>query len=235
MFLVQGQPRVPVKGTWPPQERGVFRYYRALRQLIRAHRLAYQAMKEILPDSMIGIAKHNVWFEAANDALWNRVLKYIADTLWNHWFLKQIADTQDFIGLNHYNHHRIDGWYGKNRNQVQTDFGWEYYPESLYHALVELKPYNKPIYVTENGIADALDELRQKFIPAALKAMERAITDGTDVRGYFYWSLLDNFEWDKGYWLRFGLVAVDRGTQVRTVRPSAQIYASLIADARTQT
>jgi beta-glucosidase len=184
---------------------------------------------------MIGIAKHNVWFEAANDALWNRVLKYIADTLWNHWFLKQIADTQDFIGLNHYNHHRIDGWYGKNRNQVQTDFGWEYYPESLYHALVELKPYNKPIYVTENGIADALDELRQKFIPAALKAMERAITDGTDVRGYFYWSLLDNFEWDKGYWLRFGLVAVDRGTQVRTVRPSAQIYASLIADARTQT
>ena len=155
-------------------------------------------------------------------------MKKIADSVWNHWLLRKIAGTQDFIGLNHYNHHRIYGWFNQNENRIQTDFGWEYYPESLYHALVELKPYGKPIYVTENGIADASDDLRQKFIPAALSAMERAIDDGADVRGYFYWSLLDNFEWDKGYWLRFGLVAVDRTTQARTVRPSARIYTDLI-------
>jgi len=217
-----------LKGAWPPQRRGLLNFLRAIRQLIRAHRLAYQAIKHALPDSQVGIAKHNIWFEAARGIWWNRFLKKIADIGWNQLLLRQIADAQDFIGLNHYNHHRIDGWFNRNENELQTDFGWEYYPESLYHALIELKPYGKPIYVTESGIADASDVLRQKFIPAAISAMERAILDGTDVRGYFYWSLLDNFEWDKGYWLRFGLVAVDRATQARTVRPSAQLYASLI-------
>jgi beta-glucosidase len=69
--------------------------------------------------------------------------------------------------------------------------------------------------------------LRQEFIPKALEAMHRAIADGADVRGYMYWSLLDNFEWDKGYWLRFGLVAVDYTTQTRTIRPSALAYAEV--------
>ncbi|MFZ1626827.1 MAG: family 1 glycosylhydrolase [Candidatus Moraniibacteriota bacterium] len=219
-------------GARPPEKHGVINYFSASRQLVRAHRLAYQAIKHMFPEVMVGIAKHNIWFEAARSSFMNRFLKQLADTWWNHWFLKKITDTQDFIGLNHYNHHRINGWFNQNKNEVQTDFGWEYYPESLYHALIELKPYSKPIYVTENGIADASDELRKKFIPAALSAMERAITDGTDVRGYFYWSLLDNFEWDKGYWLRFGLVHVDRITQTRTIRESAQLYAALIAKYR---
>lgn len=222
-----------LRGLWPPQKQGLWNNYRALSALVRAHRLAYHAIKTTLPTAAVGIAKHNVWFEAAGGKLVNRILKKIADALWNHRLLKQIADTQDFIGLNHYNHHRIDGWFNKNENKIQTDFGWEYYPESLYHTLIELKPYGKPIYVTENGIADATDALRQKFIPAALSAMERAIADGANVRGYFYWSLLDNFEWDKGYWLKFGLVAVDRDTQVRTVRESARQYAALIQKYRT--
>ncbi len=217
-----------LKGAWPPQRRGLLNFLRAIRQLIRAHRFAYHVIKQHTPVAQVGIAKHNVWFEAVGGTMWNRFLKMIADATWNHWFLRKIASTQDFIGLNHYNHHRIDGWFGRNENKLQTDFGWEYYPESLYHALTELKSYDKPIYVTENGIADANDELRQQFIPAALTAMGRAIADGTDVRGYLYWSLLDNFEWDKGYWLKFGLIAIDRATQQRTIRPSARIYADLI-------
>ncbi|MGB3072678.1 MAG: glycoside hydrolase family 1 protein [Candidatus Moraniibacteriota bacterium] len=223
-----------LKGAWPPQRRNPILYFAVLRNLIRAHRLAYRTIKNHFPHAEVGIAKHNIWFEAAGSTMWNRLLKKVADQLWNHWFLNKIDAEQDFIGLNHYNHHRIDGWFDQNENKIQTDFGWEYYPESLYHALVELKSYGKPIYVTENGIADASDELRQKFIPAALTAMERAIHDGVDVRGYFYWSLLDNFEWDKGYWLKFGLVAVDRKTQQRTVRPSARVYADLIAKYNTE-
>lgn len=217
------------KGAWPPQKKSFFLYQKALGQLVKAHLQTYAVIKSFSPQAQVGIAKHNVWFEAARNTWWNRLLKTIADRLWNHWFLRKIAHAQDFIGLNHYNHHRIDGWFNRNENKIQTDFGWEYYPESLYHALVELKAYGKPIYVTENGIADASDELRERFIPAALGAMEHAIADGTDVRGYFYWSLLDNFEWDKGYWLRFGLVAVDRTTQQRTIRDSARQYASLVA------
>jgi beta-glucosidase len=223
-----------LKGAWPPQLRNPILYFAALRNLIHAHQLAYRTIKNHFPHAEVGIAKHNVWFEAARGTMWNRLLKKVADQLWNHWFLNKIDQSQDFIGLNHYNHHRIDGWFDQNENNIQTDFGWEYYPESLYHALVELKSYGKPIYVTENGIADANDELRQKFIPAALTAMERAIAEGVDVRGYFYWSLLDNFEWDKGYWLKFGLVAVERKTQQRTVRPSARVYTDLIAKYNTE-
>ncbi len=221
-----------VRGIWPPQKKSWLSAFTVYRKLASTHRLTYHAIKKLSPSAQIGVAKHNIWFEAANGRWLNRLLKAFIDRLWNHWFLKMIQNEQDFIGLNHYNHHRIDGWYGKNENKLQTDFGWEYYPESLYHTLIELKQYEKPVYITENGIADASDELRQKFIPAALRAVEKAITEGVDARGYFYWSLLDNFEWDKGYWLRFGLIHVDRMTQKRTIRESAQIYSALIKEYR---
>ena len=216
-----------LKGAWPPQKKSLISFIRAQFALARAHTLAYHAIKNRFPASQIGIAKHQIWFEAAGQTFWNRLLKYIADTTWNRFFLNQIRTTQDFIGLNHYNHHRIDGWYGNNKNEQQTDFGWEYFPESLYHAIIELMPYKKPIYITENGIADASDTLRQQFIPSALTALHRALSAGADVRGYFYWSLLDNFEWDKGYWLRFGLIHVDYQTQTRTIRDSARAYANI--------
>ena len=77
---------------------------------------------------------------------------------------------------------------------------------------VELRKYNLPVYITENGLTDAKDEKRAKFIKDHLFWVHKAISEGTDVRGYFYWSLLDNFEWDKGFWPRFGLVEVDYQT-----------------------
>lgn len=215
------------KGTWPPMEKNPFRYYRALKQLIRTHRETYTLIKKLFPEAEVGIAKHNIWFEAVESTWWNRLLKWFADRSWNFWFLDQIQDSQDFIGLNHYNHHRIDGWFNKNENKLQTDFGWEYYPSSLYHAVMDLTRYGKPIYITENGIADRDDNLRPQFIVEALTALHQAIAAGAPVRGYLYWSLLDNFEWDKGYWLRFGLVAVDRKTQQRTIRESARLYGEI--------
>jgi len=215
------------KGTWPPMKKSVWHYYRALRQLIKTHRATYTLIKKLFPKAQVGIAKHNIWFEAAGNTLVNRFLKWIADFAWNFWFLNTIDDVQDFIGLNHYNHNRINWGYNKNENKRQTDFGWEYYPSSLYHAVMDLRRYHKPIYITENGIADHDDDLRPQFIREALTALHQTIADGADVRGYLYWSLLDNFEWDKGYWLKFGLVAVDRTTQTRTVRDSARLYGEI--------
>lgn len=217
-----------LKGIWPPMKKNYWSFYTALKQQVTAHQKAYRVLKEIHPDTKIGIAKHNVWFEATGNSLWNRFLKKLADAVWNNWFLKKIENEQDFIGLNHYHHHRISGWYQKNENKVQTDFGWEFYPESLYFVVSDLKKYGRPIYITENGLADAEDTLRPRFILEALRALHRAIQDGTDVRGYFYWSLLDNFEWDKGFWLRFGLVEIDRESLERRIRPSAKIYAEII-------
>ena len=157
----------------------------------------------------------------------NALLRKTGHYFWNRWFLDRIRHHQDFIGLNHYNRNTVDNGFNKNPNTIQTDFGWDYCPESIYQALIELKPYRKPIYITENGIASADDTLRQDFIPRALAAVHRAITDGALVRGYLYWSLLDNFEWDKGFWPRFGLIAVDYPTLSRSPRPSALIYAEV--------
>lgn len=217
-----------LKGAWPPQHKNFFKFFRATFNLINAHKKAYVVIKKMYPDIQIGIAKHNVYFETAKNNVWNTLLKNIAHYIWNKWWLNRIKDFQDFIGLNHYHRNVVDGWYGKNPNEIVTDFGWEFVPESLTGALTDLISYGKPIYVTENGLADATDELRQQFIPRALAAIEKALQQGADVRGYMYWSLLDNFEWDKGYWLKFGLIAVDRSTFERTVRPSAQMYANLI-------
>jgi beta-glucosidase len=83
------------------------------------------------------------------------------------------------------------------------------------------------MYVTENGIADATDAKRPAFLAAHLAEIARALASGIDVRGYYHWSLLDNFEWAEGYTPRFGLVAVDYATQARTVRPSGRLYAEI--------
>ena len=215
------------KGTWPPQKRNPFSYLHALYSLKIAHKKAYSVIKKKFPNAQVGIAKHQIYFEMARKTFINTILKSLADWFWNQHFLNLIKYEQDFIGLNFYKRCVIDNGFFKNPNKVLTDFGWEYSPESMYHALTELKPFGLPIYITENGIADASDELRQKFIPSTLEAVHRAIGDGADVQGYFYWSLLDNFEWDKGYWLRFGLVHIDYATQKRTIRESAIEYAKV--------
>ncbi|MEK9194764.1 MAG: family 1 glycosylhydrolase, partial [Patescibacteria group bacterium] len=88
--------------------------------------------------------------------------------------------------------------------------------------------FGKPIFVTENGIADAKDEKRAAFIHDHIMWMQKAIDERADVRGYFYWSLLDNFEWDSGFGPRFGLVEVDYKTLERKIRPSAWEYKKII-------
>ena len=105
--------------------------------------------------------------------------------------------------------------------------GWELYPKGIYHALMELKKYDKPIIVTENGLADGNDKYRGWFILETLKNVLKAINEGVDARGYLHWSLLDNFEWDKGFWPRFGLVEIDYKTMERKIRPSARLYARI--------
>jgi beta-glucosidase len=216
-----------LKGSWPPQKKSIFTYYRVLKNLIKAHQLAYHTIKKYDTDCEIGIAKHQVVFEVARNTFINNALKKIAHFFWNEWLLNQIKDSQDFIGLNFYNRNVIDNGFKKNPNKRVTDFGWEFHPESLYQALLDLKHYQKPIYITENGLADAKDTLREEWIEKSVFAIRKALSHNVDVRGYLHWSLLDNFEWDKGYFLRFGLIAVDRATQKRTIRPSAYTYARI--------
>ncbi len=107
--------------------------------------------------------------------------------------------------------------------------GWEIYPEGLYRSIKMIGHYTaKPIYITENGIADASDSKRSKYIEDHLLVVNKAIADGYNVRGYYYWSLLDNFEWAHGFDGKFGLYGVDPDTKRRTLYPGSLKYPEII-------
>ena len=218
-----------LKGVWPPQNKNFISYIKVLTNLIKSHKNIYEIIKKYDSKAQIGITKNNIYFEAYQNKIGNRILKKFIDWWLNFYFLNRIKKYQDFIGLNHYFHNRIKNFkFNQNENKKISDMGWELYPESIYYVLRSLKRYNQPIYITENGLADAEDKNREWFIKESLKNIHKAISEGVDVRGYLYWSLLDNFEWDKGFWPRFGLVEINYRTLERRIRPSAWEYKKII-------
>lgn len=140
----------------------------------------------------------------------------------------------DFFGLNFYSHVQLSinsekgVSEGYRSEDIKTDMPYPFYPEGMYHAIMKVCQYNVPIYITENGIADAKDDRRALWIERYLYAVGKAIEDGADVRGFYYWSLLDNYEWDMGYPLKFGLYHVDRETQKRTLRDGSRTYQAIV-------
>lgn len=116
-------------------------------------------------------------------------------------------------------------------NNPTSDFGWEVYPKGLYDSIMELTEYGKPIYITENGVADSKDILRPRYIREHVEAMKTAIENGADVRGYFHWALTDNYEWAMGFKIRFGLYEVDLITKERIPRKwSVEAYRSVVRE-----
>ncbi|MDP2648247.1 MAG: glycoside hydrolase family 1 protein [Candidatus Yanofskybacteria bacterium] len=215
------------RGIWPPQKKSALTALKVVSNLIEAQKKAYGAIKQLRPDAQVGISKNNTYFESNRNPI-NRVFKSIADWAWNRYIPDKLKGFQDFIGLNYYFHNRINFGFNRNRNERVSDLGWEIFPEGIYHTLKQMQPYKLPVYITENGLADAADSQRAQFIREHLDWVRQAIQEGCNVQGYFYWSLLDNFEWDKGFWPRFGLVEVDYVTLERKIRPSALAYKKLI-------
>jgi len=152
-----------------------------------------------------------------------------------------MPDNSDFVGLNYYTrfHLRFAPWTMKkivpvHRSTVdeRTDMGWEIYPEGISRALDLVASHTgKPILVTENGIADDSDQKRARFIREHVCRVLEARWRGVNVRGYFYWTLMDNFEWTHGYTKRFGLYHVDFATQRRTLRRGSEIYKDFVQGA----
>lgn len=149
-----------------------------------------------------------------------------------------IKDAFDFIGLNYYTRFfQKFNPFGdqqfvevtKASSENLTDMGWEIYPEGLYRALMMITNFtSKPIYITENGIADESDTKRAKFIQDHLLVVNKAIDEGMNIKGYFYWSLIDNFEWANGFDKRFGLYHVNYNTLERTLREGSLRYLDII-------
>ncbi len=212
-----------LKGKWPPFKKSIFIFLKIIRALIVSHKRAYKEIKLTEPQAQVGVAKHNIYFDS-NWNPWNQVCRSLSSWFWNRLFLNRTKKYQDFIGLNYYFYKKFGG----NPNLAKSDMGWDIFPQGLHACLVELGRYGKPLYVTENGVADRQDLVRADFIRNSLASVLQAINDGAPVKGYFYWSLLDNYEWSYGFKERFGLIEVDYDTLERKIRNSAFVYKDII-------
>lgn len=148
--------------------------------------------------------------------------------------------TADFIGLNYYTKAYAQwrprapaqerpgqlpiGLEFGRRKDTLSDVGWAVHPEGFRRTLRQASRYGLPIYVTENGIADREDRHRAEYLSTHLRVLSEERARGVEVRGYYHWSLLDNFEWIKGFGPRFGLYQVDYETFARTPRPSIETF-----------
>lgn len=219
-----------LNGKFPPNKKNIFAARQACNNLIKAHRAGYEIIHKKFPQAEVGLTMLANFFEPAREGNPVEIIfSKLADYYWNERFVKKIENKFDFLGLDYYFYNRMI-WHPpfiKNKNEKITDMGWEIYPAGIKQILKNYKKFNKPLFIMENGIADSSDKQRAEFIALHLKYIHQAISEGVDVRGYFYWSLLDNFEWAEGYWPKFGLYAVDRKTFKRTARPSAKVYAEI--------
>lgn len=223
---------------WPPGHRNIVHVERVLRHMAQGHVLAYRALKNITPHVPVGIAKHCIAYVPNSPSKLDHLGAKAHSWWFNHRFFSLTGNTHDFIGINYYFRKQIHvqgipplirtiPWTG-----TVSDLGWPIAPQGLEAVLREMSVYRRPIYVTECGVASADDSQRGDFIRSHIRAVERAQSNGADIRGFFYWSLLDTFEWDLGFKPRFGLIGVDYATQARTPRPSAYVYKAIIDQAK---
>jgi beta-glucosidase len=218
-----------LRGIWPPQKKNLAAALRVYFRLASAHRHAFHAIHALQKDAQVGFGNIMHSFEPYHRYTFLDTLGIAVDKfLTNRFMLYLTSGHHDYLAVQYYFHDRIKFVRRVPAGAMaKSDLGWNIYPKGLYNVIDYLKRYELPIYVTENGLADGDDRLRKTFIAEHLRWLHRAIEEGADVRGYFHWSLLDNFEWDKGFWPRFGLVRVDFATQERTIRESARFYATI--------
>jgi beta-glucosidase len=218
------------RGIFPPNKRNPILGVKTFFNLVAAHKKAYKIIHKYNIRANVGFTHLGDNFQPARAWFLPEILiAWFFNFFCNNLFLRLVHSHTDYIGLDYYFHNRVV-WHPpfiKNLNKEVTDFGWEIFPEGIYNVLKDLRRFKRPIYIMENGLADAADTKRAKFIVDHLRQVHRAIEEGEDVRGYFHWSLMDNFEWAAGYTMKFGLYAIDHQTFKRTPRPSAAVYAEI--------
>ncbi|MBU4472936.1 MAG: glycoside hydrolase family 1 protein [Candidatus Omnitrophica bacterium] len=235
-----------IVGSWPPQERSFLKAHTVINNLLNTHIKAYNLIHNIysrkgLSSPLVSIAKNMLPFVPCNLNLKNKFSAFLRNRSYNLAFIEKLIRHRslDFVGVNYYTRHLVDveKWSFRSfmldvcqRNHQplkKNSLGWDIYPEGLYRILLRLKKYNLPIFILENGICTEDDNARWDFIYQHLKNLHLAMSEGVRVLGYIYWSLIDNFEWDKGFGPRFGLAETDYNTYKRTARDSAKRFCAV--------
>ena len=189
--------------------------------MAKVHRGAFEAIKSKSSDMKVGwtLALIDLQPVDGGEARCDAVRK-VGELDW-----LDISRDDDFVGVQTYSRNQIgpNGRVEPPEGTPTSQVGWEIYPEALEHTVrLAANHTGVPVLVTENGMATDDDDARIEYTRGALEGLGRACADGVDVRGYLHWTLLDNFEWISGFGPKFGLIAFDRSTFERTVKPSAR-------------
>jgi beta-glucosidase len=246
-----------LRGIWPPGRSDFALTWCVMNHMAKAHAQVYRAIHRLASRVQVGLVKHMRIFDPANPQdLRDRWVAAVQDHLFNRLFLDAVTegrlrpplglgslyapaiDSVDFIGLNYYARDTLafdpkmaGNLFGRVVFSPEMELGpedWgEIYPPGLYLLVKKLEKYRKPIYVTECGRPDKTDAHRPRFILTHLAALHRAIAEGAPVKGFYHWTLVDNFEWAEGWSMRFGLIALDEKTGQRTMKRSGELYAQV--------
>lgn len=246
---------------FPPGQKDLYKVMDVTYNILYAHIRIYDMLKDFDGDIKVGIAKHFVIFKQARGWFWDKNLANRLHKFFNVMILDAFRTNTleiyfpflldyvsylpldnkiDFWGINYY--YRLHAKFKINyKNPMElfaknptTDMGWEIYPNGLKKIIKLVSKYDKEMIITENGIATDDEKLRIKFIKKHLKVVSKQIKRGKALIGFFYWSLLDNYEWLEGKSKRFGLIHVDYENKFkRTLKPAAFIFADLIKKFKT--
>ncbi len=244
-------------GDWSPGTHSFPQTFKISTRMALAHRAAERVIHSRQPNARVGLVKHQPIFDPLRNHRLDRMVAEWQETLFNRRMYQAVYEHQlrfpmnlfarkitvgqdDFIGINYYGRQTVKfslgapfTLFGKlvaPPNAEMWDAPWtdrEIYPHGLFRVCMQAKKYRKPIFITENGFADADDARRPRFLLTHLAALHRAIQAGADVRGYYHWTLVDNYEWVEGWSTRFGLIALNPETQARTPRRSAELYRAI--------
>jgi beta-glucosidase len=243
-------------GVFPPGKRDLALAQKVLLNLLRGHAAAYYAIHALQPAAQVGLSVNVRGFRPARPWLpLDRWIAATQARLFNNFFPFAVRDgvgrlvsrrvrvpeargTQDYFGLNYYTTinlsfdlRRYSEGFGRSSYPPGSDLSPTGFlanvPEGLFHALRWARQFQSPIYITENGVEDYDDRIRPRYIIQHLHQAWRAVNFNYPLKGYFHWSLLDNFEWERGWTQRFGLWELDVETQARRKRPSAELYAEI--------
>jgi beta-glucosidase len=219
----------------------LFRAHAAVAEALRQHArlapfigitLAVQAVEPYRPDSPadreLAVRRDAETNGVSFDALRSGVFSYPGRAPVE---IPGLKAASDFVGVQYYSRVRYDAETGgqamPDTNRQLSQMAWEVYPEGFGPLLQRAAATGLPVYVTENGMACDDDRIRVRYIADHLAVVDQVRRAGAELRGYFYWSAMDNFEWNFGYRPKFGLIAVDRTTLTRAPRPSAYFFGEI--------
>jgi beta-glucosidase len=220
-------------GQFPPFKTNLITAITVVKNMGKAHEQAYTILKDLYPEKPVGISHNCAVFTADN---W---LGKIPALISDHWFMEFVPKhftMVDFFGMSYYariNHDPLPVTAVNARDKLvksgkEHDDIWEYYPEGLRESVLRYwNQYKKPVIITENGVCTHDDTKRVSGIIDYLTIVHELIEDGVAIKGYYYWSPWDNFEWALGPTYRFGLCHCDPETKNRTKRPSAFLFSKV--------